>query len=616
MTINGFGMKQKLILSLMLYVAFSFNAYAQVGTTFDVKDINGNKLKFKIISSSKVKMIRSFSLEKATKVNIPGKVKYRNNEYEVSELEEGLFIDCDKLKEVQVPNNIKELKGKGHFMYRGGEQKGYVEGFFHCCRSLEKVLLPSSIQVLGESCFSGCSSLKEITIPSKVRVLERDIFAFCSSLEKVIFTGPVFKFEKSCFEYCSSLKKITFPSQTKVIGEEAFIECTSLEVVIFPEGLYEIGKSAFKKCTSLSYVILPNSVKNNVGNFAFQECSSLQYAIISDDFQNGFAFSDCISLTHVKRQNGSVPDYAIFDPSPFSMNKGKMENIDFDKELLGASSFMDVPVAEVPTPQVTIGVDITIDQNIPTNPSSNGMTFAFIIGNEKYQRVAAVPFASNDARIFAEYWKRILGLPEKNVKVYENATYGTMIGAVSEIQKIARAFKGDINVIFYYAGHGIPNEATGDGYLLPIDADGLNMRVCYPLSQLYKDLGEMQAKSVTCFMDACFSGAQRGNGMVVAARGVAIKAKADHPTGKTVVFTAATDKQTAYPYEEKGHGMFTYYLLKKLRETKGDCTLGELGTYISDEVAKQAVVTNGKEQTPIVLTSAGVAENWKTMKLK
>ena len=267
--------------------------------------------------------------------------------------------------------------------------------------------------------------------------------------------------------------------------------------------------------------------------------------------------------------------------------------------------------------QPTISIDHSIDQNIPTNAINNKQTFAVIIGNERYTQVAQVPYANNDARIFAEYCKKTLGLPEKNVKVYENATYGTMIGAVSDIQKIARAFKGDINVIFYYAGHGIPDEATGDGYLLPIDADGMNMRVCYPLSQLYKDLASMQARSVTCFMDACFSGAQRGSGMVVAARGVTIKAKNDHPTGNTVVFTAATDKQTAYPYEEKGHGMFTYYLLKKLRDTKGDCTLGELGTYICDEVAKQAVVTNGKEQTPVVLTSTGgVADSWKTMKLK
>lgn len=50
--------------------------------------------------------------------------------------------------------------------------------------------------------------------------------------------------------------------------------------------------------------------------------------------------------------------------------------------------------------------------------------------------------------------------------------------------------------------------------------------------------------------------------------------------------------------------------------SKGDCTLGELGTYICDEVAKQAVVTNGKEQTPVILTSDGVQDDWRNMKLR
>ena len=62
--------------------------------------------------------------------------------------------------------------------------------------------------------------------------------------------------------------------------------------------------------------------------------------------------------------------------------------------------------------------------------------------------------------------------------------------------------------------------------------------------------------------------------------------------------------------------MFTYYLLKILRDTKGGCTLGELGSYICDEVAKQAVVTNGKKQTPVVLTSDGMGDSWKNMKLR
>ena len=187
---------------------------------------------------------------------------------------------------------------------------------------------------------------------------------------------------------------------------------------------------------------------------------------------------------------------------------------------------------------------------------------------------------------------------------------------MADIKRIAKAYKGKINVIFYYAGHGIPDEETKDAFLMPIDVDGLSTEVCYPLAKLYKELDDLKANSVTAFMDACFSGSERGNGMVVAARGVALKVKNDAPKGNTVVFTAATDKQTAYPYEEKKHGMFTYYLLEKLRETNGNCTLGELSNYVIEEVNKRAVVANGKEQTPVVLTSMGANGEWRNHKLK
>ena len=90
-------------------------------------------------------------------------------------------------------------------------------------------------------------------------------------------------------------------------------------------------------------------------------------------------------------------------------------------------------------------------------------------------------------------------------------------------------------------------------------------------------LSAAPAESVTVFLDACFSGTKRESGMLASARGVAIKVRDEVPQGKLVVFTAAQGDETAYQYAEKGHGMFTYFLLKKLQESKGDVTLGELG---------------------------------------
>jgi uncharacterized caspase-like protein len=132
---------------------------------------------------------------------------------------------------------------------------------------------------------------------------------------------------------------------------------------------------------------------------------------------------------------------------------------------------------------------------------------------------------------------------------------------------------------------------------------------------MYQKLGAMRARSVTVFMDACFSGSKREDGMLASARGVAIKVKSGQPQGKMVVFSAASGDETAYPNTDEQHGMFTYYLLKKLQDTKGDVTLQELGTYITTNVRQQSIVKNGKSQTPTVTPSSDAAD-WQTWKLK
>ena len=190
-----------------------------------------------------------------------------------------------------------------------------------------------------------------------------------------------------------------------------------------------------------------------------------------------------------------------------------------------------------------------------------------------------------------------------------------MLSALDDIKGIATAYHGNLDIIFYYAGHGIPSETDKSAYLLPVDADGIRTEVCLSTKTLYQTLSELNAKNVVVFMDACFSGAQRGEGMLASARGVALKVKADVPQGNTVVFSAASGEETAFPYKEKGHGMFTYFLLKKLQETKGDATLGEIGEYVSEEVAKQSIVINHKSQTPTIIASEQI-DNWKEIKLK
>ena len=262
-------------------------------------------------------------------------------------------------------------------------------------------------------------------------------------------------------------------------------------------------------------------------------------------------------------------------------------------------------------PQV-VGVDV----NIPVTAQLDKNTFAVIIGNEKYEEESDVPFAENDAKIFYEYCKKTLGISEKHIRLYVNAGYNDIRKAVSWLKQGLTAYNGQARVIFYYAGHGIPNEADKGAYLLPVDGVGSDIESAYSLNKLYHALSELPAQRVSVFLDACFSGAKRDGQMMASARGVAIKAKPAEAKGKMVVFTAATGDETAYPFKSQQHGMFTYYLLKKLQETKGDVTLGDLGDYLTNEVRRESFDENSKLQTPTVIPSATMTASWRSMKLK
>lgn len=260
------------------------------------------------------------------------------------------------------------------------------------------------------------------------------------------------------------------------------------------------------------------------------------------------------------------------------------------------------------------GSDVDFDIPMANNISNN--TFAVVISNEKYQMEKAVQYAENDGKTFADYCRKTLGLPEKNVHFVTNATLNNIKHEIKWLQDVITVYNGDAKIIFYYAGHGIPDEQNKSAYLLPIDGYGYDVTTGYALEDLYKALGSLPSQSVTVFLDACFSGTKRDGEMLASARGVAIKVKQATPVGNIVAFSAAQGDETAYPYKEEEHGLFTYYLLKKLQETKGNVTLGELSDYIKTQVERQSIVINGKLQSPSIVSTATVANSWKKWTLK
>lgn len=257
-----------------------------------------------------------------------------------------------------------------------------------------------------------------------------------------------------------------------------------------------------------------------------------------------------------------------------------------------------------------------VDVDIPTTAISQPNTFAVIISNEHYSHVSNVPYATNDGKIFKEYCHKILGIPSNNIHYVLDATLGELTHQIDWLMQVMAAYKGDAKKLFYYAGHGIPDETSKNAYLLPVDGYGNSISSALSLDDFYNSLASLPSKSTILFFDACFSGASREGGMLASTRGVAIKAKQKQPMGNLVVFSAAQGDETALAYNEQYHGMFTYYLLKKIRETEGEVTLGDLEQFLIDQVHKQSIVINGKSQTPSVSVSSSMESVWRNKKLR
>jgi hypothetical protein len=261
-----------------------------------------------------------------------------------------------------------------------------------------------------------------------------------------------------------------------------------------------------------------------------------------------------------------------------------------------------------------------VDKNIPINTKKFNNRYAIIFGNEDYSsfqpdlsKEVNVDFAVNDAKIFKEYCEKTLGIPAINIRYVANATYGKMKQNIDWINKLMKNSYGEMEVFFYYAGHGLPDEVTKEAYLIPVDVSGTNLQSAIKLQDVYKSLTEYESAGVTAFIDACFSGGARNQEMVKA-RGVKVVPRGDFIEGGIVAFSASSGNQSSNAFNEQKHGIFTYYLLKALQESKGEMNYKTFWEGLKRTVSFESIKVNSKEQDPQVMVGKLLEKNWGELK--
>jgi uncharacterized repeat protein (TIGR01451 family) len=264
-----------------------------------------------------------------------------------------------------------------------------------------------------------------------------------------------------------------------------------------------------------------------------------------------------------------------------------------------------------------------VDINIPNSLVKYPNKYAIVIGNEDYasrqnsvQIESNVAFAARDARIVKEYLTKTLGFEEQKVFLLIDATSSEIRKEINKIEEIfERLANGQENeVLFYYAGHGYPDDATKIPYLVPVDVSTSDIQNGIRLNEITERLGKLNAKRVTILLDACFTGDGR-NGGLISARTARIKPKPVELIGNTLIFSASSGDQTAFPYKEEMHGYFTYFILKKLKETKGVLTYSELFDFVKKNVQLETTIKI-KPQDPQLNVSSEIINSWEKWQFK
>lgn len=425
------------------------------------------------------------------------------------------------------------------------------------------------------------------------------------------------------------ITKVIIGRDIKRIGSCAFANCDELLTVEFEDvRLAEIGWGAFYNCRKLYQISIPVLIKK-IETVAFANCSSIKSVKIpSLAYVEDNAFASCTNLSSIDIASDVFLGNNVFVTEV--EENGKMTKKMYNKDIINLPSNVNVdncmefglsPNAVAVAKKRKNHSDeeellrkSDVDLLIPEGLKTRNDTYALVIGNQNYRFVPEVPFAINDALTFVQYCKTTLGIPSENIHYCEDATKHMILELeLEDWLKKDVPDKENKKLIVYYAGHGVPDiNDNNKAYLLPTDVYGTKAYLGISLDDFYSKIGKMGFKVVTIFLDACFSGVNRNNEGLAGERAVEIEAQESRPTeGNLIVFSAAHGNETAQGFQEQGHGLFTYYLLKELKDSRGEISYGKLAQNLKKNVSTKAPFLNlRKKQTPTTYSSFG-AGSWQ-----
>ncbi len=281
-----------------------------------------------------------------------------------------------------------------------------------------------------------------------------------------------------------------------------------------------------------------------------------------------------------------------FNLSLFVLPNGQqVEIIAIDKFANRSSATIQLKRLEIqPPPDSFASLD---PRKIKSKINNNAV--ALIIGIEDYENTFKAAYAKQDALFFNDFAHQAFGVPRYNIKLLTNSSArrnDTLLEIATWLPKVIKENKTDFYLFF--SGHGLASANGEDLFLLPYDGNPEILEDSALLrNKIFNSIAKLNPKSVTVFLDTCYSGATRSEEFLVAAKPIFIEVEEQEIPTNFTVFSASSGKETAKVLKEAEHGLFSYYLMKGLEglaDANGDkqITNGELIAFINNNVSRQA----------------------------
>ena len=235
----------------------------------------------------------------------------------------------------------------------------------------------------------------------------------------------------------------------------------------------------------------------------------------------------------------------------------------------------------------------------------SGKRWAVVVGVNNYddERINDLAFAASDARLMAATLEQS-GLFER-VYLFADGQSGaepTLKNVLGKIKTVAQGAGADDMILFYFSGHGFPDEKEGLNYLAVKDTDpDLLQKFGIGLNEVYRFFNDSRARSKVVLLDACHSGARKDKGNDLYLTGNYLY------NGKgSVTISSSQFEQSSWEWPEKGNGVFTYFLSQGMTGLADAAPYGngdgvvvsyELEQYVTDAVQNWGMDHN-RSQTP------------------